>query len=123
MVAGSDGIQVDYVFAGLVVTSRDEAVTWYERLLGRPPTFLPNDTEAVWQLATGASIYLLADPLRAGRGITALVVNDLGGSLAEIASRGIDIGRVEEIAGVGLKSVLFDPDGNAVSLLQIHSHA
>src|SRR5438105_4506675 len=108
-----------YVFAGLVVANRDRATAWYERLLGRPPTFLPNDAEAVWQLAGTASIYLLADKDRAGRGVMALVVDDLGASLAGIAARGIVTAAIEEIPGAGRKAVITDPDGNAVSIVEI----
>jgi predicted enzyme related to lactoylglutathione lyase len=112
-------MDINYVFAGLVVVNRDQAAAWYERLLGRSPDFLPNDAEAVWQVAGTASVYLVADADRAGRGVMALVVDDLAASLAEIASRGIVTGAIEEIPGVGRKSVITDPDGNAVSLLEI----
>ena len=110
-----------YVFAGLVVANRDRAAAWYERLLGRPPTFLPNDAEAVWQLAGTASVYLLADPDRAGRGVVALVVDDLDAILAEIAGRGIVAGATEEIPGAGRKAVITDPDGNEVAILEIRA--
>ena len=66
-------MNINYVFAGLVVVNRDQAAAWYERLFGRPPDFLPNDAEAVWQLADTASVYLVADADRAGHGIMALV--------------------------------------------------
>ena len=112
-------MDITYVFAGLVVANRDQAAAWYERLLGRPPDFLPNDAEAVWQAAGMASIYLLADADRAGRGVMALVVDDLDASLAEIAERGIVTGAIEEIPGAGRKAVIADPDGNAVSILEI----
>ena len=112
-------MDITYVFAGLVVTNRDKAAAWYERLLGRSPDFLPNDAEAVWQLAGTASVYLLADADRAGRGVMALVVTDLGATLAEIAGRGIVSGAIEEIPGAGRKAVITDPDGNAVSILEI----
>lgn len=112
-------MNIDYVFAGLIVVDRDQAAEWFERLLGRPPTFLPNDAEAVWQLADTASVYLLADAERAGQGVMALVVDDLEASLVEINGRGIEIGQIEEIPGAGRKSVIIDPDGNAVSMIQI----
>src|SRR5215212_1988136 len=114
-------MDITYVFAGLVVANRDHAAAWYERLLGRPPDFLPNDAEAVWQLTGTASVYLLADADRAGRGIMALVVDDLDASLAEIARRGIVTGAIEDIPGAGRKAVIADPDGNAVSILEIHA--
>jgi predicted enzyme related to lactoylglutathione lyase len=112
-------MDISYVFAGLVVTNRDQAAAWYERLLGRPPDFLPNDAEAVWQLASTASVYLLADADRAGRGVTALVVDDLDATLAEIAGRGIVPEAIEEVPGAGRKAVIPDPDGNEVSLVEI----
>jgi len=112
-------MDITYAFAGLVVANRDRAAAWYERLFGRPPAFLPNDAEAVWQVAGTASVYLLADPDRAGRGVVALVVDDLDVSLAEIAGRGIVSWRIEEVPGAGRKGVISDPDGNEVSLVQI----
>jgi predicted enzyme related to lactoylglutathione lyase len=112
-------MDITYAFAGLVVTNRDRAAAWYERLFGRPPTFLPNDAEAVWQVAGTASVYLLADTDRAGRGVMALVVDDLDATLAEIAGRGIAAGAIEEIPGAGRKAVITDPDGNVVSFVEI----
>jgi predicted enzyme related to lactoylglutathione lyase len=112
-------VRITYAFAGLVVVDRDRAAAWYERLFGRPPTFLPNDVEAVWQVADTASVYLLADAERAGRGILTLVVDDLDARVAEIAGRGIFPGAIEDIPGAGRKSTTTDPDGNAVSLVEI----
>ena len=113
---------INYVFAGLVVANRDAAVAWYERLLGRPPTFLPNEVEAVWQVVDTASMYVLADAERAGRGIVTLVVDDLEASRAEIAGRGIETGAIEEIPGAGRKSVIVDPDGNVVSIIEVYAN-
>ena len=115
-------MEISYVFAGLVVTDRDRATAWYERLLGRPPTFLPNDAEAVWQIASTASVYLLADPARAGHGVVALVVDDLATTLGEIAGRGITTWEIEEIPGAGRKANFVDPDGNRVSFLEIRAN-
>ena len=112
-------MEINYVFAGIVVANRDQAAAWYERLLGRPPDFLPNEAEAVWQVANTASIYLLADPDRAGHSIMTLVVDDLDATLSEIAGRGIATGAIEEIPGAGRKSVITDPDGNALSVVEI----
>jgi predicted enzyme related to lactoylglutathione lyase len=116
---GSAPVRISYAFAGLVVANRDQAQAWYERLLGKPPTFLPNDLEAVWQVADTASVYLLADAERAGRGIMTLIVDDLDATLAEIDGRGIAAGAIEEIPGAGRKSTITDPDGNRVSIVQI----
>lgn len=39
------------LFAGIPVTDYAAARPWYERFFGGQPSFLPNDTEAVWQVA------------------------------------------------------------------------
>lgn len=116
-------MEITYAFAGLVVTNRDQAAAWYERFLGRPPTFLPNDTEAVWQVTSTSSVYLLADSDRAGRGVMTLVVDDLDATLAQIAARGILIGAIAEVPGAGRTSTITDPDGNALQIVEIQAHS
>jgi len=37
------------LLAGVPVADYRSALGWYERLLGRPPDFFPNESEAVWQ--------------------------------------------------------------------------
>lgn len=110
---------VRYVFAGLAVRDLAAAAAWYERLLGRPPTFVPNETEAVWPLGATASLYVVVDAERAGGGILTLAVADLDAEIAQIAARGIAMGAVEEIPGAGRKSVGRDPDGNGIALVQV----
>ncbi len=112
-------LNISYAFACLMVTNRDLAAAWYERFFGRPPTFLPNDKEAVWQVAETASVYILADSDRAGRGVVTLIVDDLEATLAEIADRGITPGPIEEVTGAGHKSTTLDPDGNEVALVEL----
>lgn len=116
-------MQVSYVFAGLVVSDRDQVAAWYARLFGRPADMLPNDAEAAWQLADSASLYLLADPQRAGRGVFTLVVEDLDGVLAEMAARGIAPGPVQPVGTAGRKCVISDPDGNAISIVELSKPA
>jgi catechol 2,3-dioxygenase-like lactoylglutathione lyase family enzyme len=44
------------VFAAITVRDRDAAIEFYERLLGAPPTMLPKDDEAAWQLTGGGRL-------------------------------------------------------------------
>ena len=44
--------------AGIPVADYAAALKWCERLLGSPPTFLPNDIEAVWSLPNIATCTL-----------------------------------------------------------------
>lgn len=80
---------------------------------------LPNDAEAAWQLVDSASLYLLEDHVRAGRGAITLMVDDLDALLPEIAARGLAPGPVQEVGRAGRKSVLTDPDGNTVSIVEL----
>jgi predicted enzyme related to lactoylglutathione lyase len=112
-------VNIQYVFAGLPVGGRDRAVAWYQRLFGRPPDMFPNDNEAVWQLAATASLYVIVDEARAGGGTATVVVDDLARTVHDVATRGIDAGPIEEIPDVGRKAMITDPDGNAVSIVEI----
>jgi hypothetical protein len=112
-------MDINYVFACMAVVNRDQAAAWYELFLGRPPDFLPNEAEAVWQVADTASIYVVVDPDRAGHSVVTLVVDDLDATLAEIAEHGIATGAIEEISGAGRKSVITDLDGNSLSLVEL----
>jgi predicted enzyme related to lactoylglutathione lyase len=116
-------MDVGYVFAGLMVANRDEAADWYARLLGRPADMLPNDAEATWQLADSASLYLLEDPARAGRGVITLVVDDLDTLLSGIGARGLDVSPTQEVGTAGRKCVISDPDGNEVALVELSKPA
>ncbi|HUY72727.1 MAG TPA: hypothetical protein VMV08_10820 [Gaiellaceae bacterium] len=53
---------------------------------------MPSGPEAVWHLAPTASIYLLADPDRAGKALLRLAVADLAGEVVALAGRGISFG-------------------------------
>ncbi|HEX9623326.1 MAG TPA: VOC family protein [Streptosporangiaceae bacterium] len=111
-------MDISYAFAGLIVADRDKAAAWYAKLLGRPADMLPNDAEATWQLASQASLYLLADPGRAGCGVFTLIVPDLDAELTRIAADGITPSRIDEFP-VGRKCVIEDPDGNEIGLAQL----
>ena len=106
------------VFAGIAVRDRDAAIEFYERLLGAPPTMLPNDDEAAWQLTGGGWLYVLRDADRAGRAVVTLLVDDLDERLAAAAARGIELGPVETVAATVRTTWITDPDGNRVQIGQ-----
>lgn len=111
-------MSITEVFACVPVRDRDAAIEFYERLLGAPPTMLPNDDEAAWQLTDGGWLYVLRDAGRAGKAIVTLLVDDLDERLAAIAARDIEPGPVETVAGSVRKTWITDPDGNRVQLGQ-----
>ena len=110
-------MEISYVFAGLIVADRDKAAAWYARLFGQAD-MLPNDAEATWQLANEASLYLLADPGRAGQSVLTLIVPDLDAELARMAAEGITPTRID-VMQAGRKCVIEDPDGNEIAFAQL----
>ena len=89
-------------------------IQFSERLLGAPPTMLPNDDEAAWRLTGGGWLYVLRDADRAGRAVVTLLVDDLDQRLAAAAARGIKLGAVETVAGSVHTTWITDPDGNRI---------
>jgi hypothetical protein len=61
----ADDLRVD-LFAGFPVSEYAAGAAWYERLLGCPPAFLPNEVEAVWELAEHRYIFIKFQPEHAG---------------------------------------------------------
>lgn len=58
------------LFAGIRVSDFAAARSWYERLLGAEPSFLPHATEAVWELGEHRYLYILGDPDSPGNALT-----------------------------------------------------
>jgi catechol 2,3-dioxygenase-like lactoylglutathione lyase family enzyme len=102
------------LFAGMRVGDVEAARAWYERLLGREPSFLPNESEAVWELAENRFVYILEDRDGAGRGLVTFFVDDLDDAVADIASRGIEPDERETYPGKARKATYHDPDGNEI---------
>jgi catechol 2,3-dioxygenase-like lactoylglutathione lyase family enzyme len=112
----SNGFCLD-LFAGIPVKNYEESLEWYQRLFGCPPSFYPNDIEAVWQLSQHQWIYIIEQPEHSGGAVNTI----LGSSLAEldvlveqISSRGIEIGKEELPEKNTRKIMYYDPDGNEI---------
>ena len=101
-----------YLFAGIPVDDYAAALAWYQRLFGAPPTFFPNDTEAVWELAEHRSVYIEQRPEHAGHAIHTILVDDLDALIAQIAERGLEPAKRETYDNGVRKITYRDPDGN-----------
>jgi len=102
------------LFAGLPVSDFQRALTWYERLLGTEPAFVPNATEAVWELAEHRYVYIEELPERAGHALHTVFVDDLDQRVGSIAARGIEPA-ARETYDNGVRKVIYrDPDGNEI---------
>ena len=116
--AGGEAIRLKVVllalFAGIYVSDYEAATEWYARLLGHEPSFIPNDTEAVWQLAEHRSVYINVQPEDAGHSVVTIFVDNLDDRVATIAERGIQPAK-QETYDNGVRKVLYrDPDGNEI---------
>jgi predicted enzyme related to lactoylglutathione lyase len=100
------------LFAGIQVSDYASALHWYERLFGSPPSFLPNDTEAVWELAEHQYVFVEQVPEHAGHARHLVFVDDLDGMLAQIAERGLTPTEQETYANGVRKAAYRDSDGN-----------
>jgi glyoxalase/bleomycin resistance protein/dioxygenase superfamily protein len=103
------------LFAGIPVTDYAAALPWYERFFGGQPAFLPNDTEAVWEVAGHRYIYIVQAPQRAGNALVLSFVDDLEDRVAGIARRGIEPDRRESPTSGVTKVIYRDADGNEIS--------
>ena len=102
------------LFAGIAVADYAAALEWYERLLGFPPTFFPNDIEAVWELAEHRFVYIERRPEHAGHAKHTLFVDDLDVLVTQIADRGLDPVERETYSNGVRKITYRDPDGNEI---------
>ncbi len=102
------------LFAGIPVRDLQRALAWYQRLLGSEPAFLPNATEAVWELAEHRYLYIDELPEHAGHARHTVFVDDLDERVESIRARGIEPA-AQETYGNGVRKVIYrDPDGNEI---------
>ena len=104
------------LFAGIPVDDYAAALTWYERLLGSPPTFSPHDTEAVWELAEHRSVFIEQRPEHAGHAMHTVFVDDFDAVVVQIAGRGLEPAKRETYSNGVRKATYRDPDGNEIGL-------
>lgn len=102
------------LFAGIPVRDYARAAAWYEQLLGAGPSFLPNDLEAVWELAGHRYLFIEVRPGNAGHARHTVFVSDLDARVAGITGRGLAPARSEVYANGVRKVTYLDPDGNEI---------
>ena len=102
------------LFAGLPVNDYAAALAWYERLLGSPPAFFPNDIEAVWELAEHRYLFIEHRPGHAGHAMHTIFVDDFDAFVSEIADRGLEPTKQETYSNGVRKATYHDPDGNEI---------
>ena len=104
------------LFAGIPVRDYTASAAWYERLLDAPPSFLPNDTEAVWEIAGHGYMFIGVRPEHARHAMRTLFVDDFDARISQIAERGLESAERETYANGVRKATFRDPDGNEIGL-------
>ncbi|MBQ1044605.1 MULTISPECIES: VOC family protein [unclassified Micromonospora] len=102
------------LFAGVPISDLAVSTAWYERLFGAPPQFLPNDHEAVWELAEHRYLYIEVRPGHAGHAMQTIFVEDFDSRVAAIAARGLEPAAQETYDNGVRKAIFHDPDGNEI---------
>lgn len=109
-------MSIRQVLGGMCVADHEAAVSWYERLLGRPADTMPMAGLAEWHFEGTGAIQVIGDGDRAGGGRLTLRVDDLDQHVGDLAERGLRTGEI----GAGT-SVMFaainDPDGNEITFV------
>ena len=102
------------LFAGLPVADYQRAVAWYEKLLGSEPSFVPNDVEAVWEIAENRYLFIEVRPDHAGHAMLTIFADDFDTRVQDITDRGVEPADRETYSNGVRKWTYRDPDGNEI---------
>lgn len=111
---GTFAVMTRQLFAGISVSDYPVALEWYERLLGQPPSFSPNDVESVWDVNESGWVHVEHRHQHAGHALVTIFVDDIEALVASISARGIDPTRRETYGNGVHKATYMDADGNEI---------
>jgi catechol 2,3-dioxygenase-like lactoylglutathione lyase family enzyme len=97
-------------------TSRQQ--DWYEHFFARPPD-VAHDEEVMWKVTEGGWLYIVRNADHAGNSIVAMAVPDIEAVVAVLEARGVTVGPIEREGDAGRKTVVFDPDGNSIAIIEV----
>ena len=107
-----------HLFAGVAVSDFAAARRWYQTLFGRPPDMLPKQGEAVWHVTTFGSVYVTADPARAGSALITIAVSNLGEHTTALAARGLSLDEQQADSSAPRQLTITDDDGNSIKFFE-----
>jgi len=103
--------------ASVAVKDLSTAISWYEKLFGRPADSRPMDEVAEWKFERGGWLQVYENSERFGKGSVTLVISSLEEQIAELHKCGIDPG--QPILGEMARVVMVkDPDGNSIAFAE-----
>ena len=106
-------MSVTHLFAGVAVSDFASARPWYEALFGSRPDMLPMEGEAVWHVTTFGSVYVTANPARAGSAL-AIAVSNLEEHATALAARGLSLDEHGAGSSSPRQLTITDNDGNCI---------
>jgi glyoxylase I family protein len=112
------GMAIDGVLAGIAVDDFASALTWYERLLGRPADAAPMEGLVEWHLSESGGIQLIHDEDRAGLSYATLLVTSLDDHLAALKAEGIPVGPTRGTPGLVKAATVTDREGNRITFAE-----
>ena len=105
---------ITHLFAGVAVSDFAAARRWYEALFGRSPDMLPKEGEAVWHVTTFGSVYVTADPARAGSALVTIAVSNLDEHATALGARGLSLDEPGADSSALRQLTITDDDGNCI---------
>lgn len=106
------------VLAAVPVADFEASLAWYERLLGRPADARPMPALADWHLTDTAWVQVHLDRDHAGHTALNFAVDDLDAHTAEVAGRGIALGKVTITDKNAKLAPVTDPSGNRITFIE-----
>jgi glyoxylase I family protein len=116
-------MDIEILFAGIPVSDFEAARAWYERFFDRPPDIIAHEQEVMWRVTEGGWLYILYDANQAGKSIVAMAVTNIENATSALEARGVRTGPITPEGDAGRKSVVLDPDGNSIAMLQVAAAA
>lgn len=107
---------IDLTLAHVSVSDLDAAETWYAQVFEREPDARPMEGLIEWRFATDHGLQVFVDREAAGRSTVVIGLADFDAAVSRLDGLGIDHAGVQP-GGGGRLTILADPDGNRVVLL------
>ena len=105
------------IYGCATVSNFDEALVWYEKLMGRAADDKPIPGMAQWRNMGGAGVQVWKDEERAGKGIMTIVTPVLKVEEARLAGLGLKLLNKAE-GNFGAVAQIFDAEGNRINLVE-----
>jgi hypothetical protein len=96
------------------VSDYARSLAWYEHLLGSPPTFTANPSEAACEFAEHCDLIIEERTDCAGQALVTIFVDDIDGQVALSVAHGLESVQRETYDNGVRKATFCDPGGNQI---------